>query len=86
MDYILFDRHTNMSSETLSKIGKIISDIEINYDRSESFPLVNRLYGLYDGYFYVDLLTVDWGYLTDDEFLRLSEIVNVVEKYPKYLP
>ena len=85
MDYLLFDRYTNMSSETLFEIGKIISDIEINYDRSESFPLVNRLYGLYDGYFYVDLLPVANGYLTDNEFLRLSEIVNVVEKYPKYL-
>jgi len=41
---------------------------------------------LYDGYFYVDLLPVANGYLTDNEFLRLSEIVNVVEKYPKYLP
>lgn len=86
MDYLLFDRHANMSKETLFEIGKIISDIEINYDRNESFPLVNRLYGLYDGYFYVDLIPVAWGYLSNDEFLRLSEIVNVVEKYPKYLP
>ena len=85
MDYLLFDRHANMSSETLFEIGKIISDIEINYDRNKSFTLVNMLYGLYDGYFYVDLLTFANEYLTNDEFLRLSEVVNVVEKYPKYL-
>jgi hypothetical protein len=85
MNYLLFDRYANMSSETLFNIGKLISDIEINYDRNDTFNLLNMLYGLYDGYFYVDLLPIASGFLTNEEFVRLAEIVNVVEEYPKFL-
>jgi hypothetical protein len=70
-----------MSSETRREILDIIGEVDFN----TGFDLMNMLYGLFDGYLYDDLLPVANGYLTNDEFLRLSEIVNVVEKYPKFL-
>jgi len=85
MSYSLFNRHTNMSFDTLKQIGSFISHIEINYDWNNTFHLLNMLYGLYDGYFYDELVPTASGFLTNEEFVRLAEIVNVVEEYPKFL-
>jgi hypothetical protein len=85
MNYILFDRHANMSPETLFEIGKIISEIEINYDRNKTFELVNMLYGLYDGYLYEDLLPIASVLLTNEEFVRLAEVITVVQTYPQII-
>ena len=83
MSYTLFDRHSNMNETTLREIGTLIYDIEIKYDRNESFLLLNMLYGLYDGYLYDDLLPSAKSLLDTDEFTRLRTIVTVIETYPK---
>ena len=85
MNYILFDRHANMSEQTLFEIGMIINEIEINYDRNETFELVNMLYGLYDGYLYEDLLPIASGFLTNEEFVHLAEVLTVVQTYPQII-
>ena len=86
MNYLLFDRYANMSSETLFNIGKLISDIEINYDRNDTFNLLNMLYGLYDGYFYDELVPTAKSFLNDEEMNRLEGIIQPIHKYPKINP
>jgi hypothetical protein len=86
MDYILFDRHANMSSETLQQIGSLINKIEIDYDRNESFYLINMLYGLYDGYYYIDLPQLATNLLRNQHLEQVTNVLKHIDNYPKYLP
>ena len=49
MNYKRFDRHENMSSDTVSEILNITSDLMFFEDSHE---LTNCVYGLFDGYLY----------------------------------
>ena len=82
MSYIRFDRHANMSRETLREIGNIINEAFIE----ASFNLTNMLYGLYDGYLYDDLLSVARKELSNTEYARVKKVVSVIKKYPKINP
>jgi len=62
-EIILFDRHSNMDSETRKAILDLIGDIQIEIE--DSFTLVNSLYGLFDGYNY---------FFTDDFQTELAKI------------
>lgn len=75
--YTRFDRHANMSDETLSEIGSIIR--EVNF---KDFELTNQLYGLYDGYLYDELL-VNSQNLSKQLFRRIIKVWAIVSKYPK---
>ena len=82
MSYVRFNRHENMSMETLREIGDILME-EGRWEAS--FDVVNMIYGLYDGYLYDDLLSTAKGELSEGIFNRLKKVVNIIKKYPKIL-
>lgn len=49
MNYKTFDRHANMTEQTLDQISSLIREMML-----EDAPgtLINQTYGLYDGYYY----------------------------------
>jgi hypothetical protein len=75
--YTRFDRHANMSVETLSEIGSILREVDFT-----QFELTNQLYGLYDGYLYDELL-VNAQDLPKQLYRRIIRVWAVVSKYPK---
>ena len=75
--YTLFNRHANMSKETLYEIGDIISEVRWG----GSFDLTNQLFGLYDGYLYDELL-INAQDLPKPLFRRIIKVWAVVSKYP----
>jgi hypothetical protein len=79
MSYTKFNRHENMSMETLSEIGDIIG--EVRWD--SSFDLSNMLFGLYDGYMYDDLLPLAEKELESNLYNRIKNVINIVSNYPK---
>ena len=91
LGYTNFNRHENMSGETLREIGSLIDMVQFGptgddgVDRrsEDGFNLINELYGLYDGYLYDDLLVLGKKLLNSELFDRLESVVKIVEKYPK---
>jgi hypothetical protein len=79
MSYTKFDRHANMSKDTLREVGNIINEVFVD----GSFNLTNMLYGLYDGYFYDELLSVAREELDYPLYIRVKKVVSIVKKYPK---
>lgn len=75
--YTKFDRHANMSIETLSEIGSILREVDWN-----NFELNNQLYGLYDGYLYDELL-INAQDLPKQLYRRIIKVWAEVSKYPK---
>ena len=80
MSYTRFNRHENMTAETLREIGNILME-EGRWEAS--FDVVNMIYGLYDGYLYEDLLPMAKKELSEGIFNRLKNVVNIVKNYPK---
>lgn len=79
MSYTKFNRHQNMSVETLSEIGDIIG--EVRWD--SSFDLSNMLFGLYDGYLYEELLPLAEKELDSELYNRIHSVLGVISNYPK---
>ena len=79
MSYIKFDRHANMSSETLREILDIIGEVDFN----TGFDLMNMLYGLFDGYLYDDLLPLITKHPDQLLYNRVKKVVLTIKKYPK---
>ena len=79
MSYIRFDRHANMSVETLREVGNIYNEVFID----ASFNLTNMLCGLYDGYLYDELLLVARKELDSTLYIRVKKLVSIIKKYPK---
>ena len=77
MSFIRFDRHANMSVETLREIGNIINEVFVDC----TFNLTNMLYGLYDGYLYDDLLVEARKELDDSIYTRVENVVSVIKNY-----
>lgn len=77
MSFIRFDRHANMSVETLREIGNIINEVFVDC----TFDLTNMLYGLYDGYLYDDLLVEARKELDDSIYNRVENVVSVIKNY-----
>ena len=78
MDIIRFDRHSNMNETTTSEILKLTTEVMVE-DGSQS--LINSLYGLFDGYFYTDILQNTEG-LSSETIARINKVVDVVKTYP----
>ena len=78
MDIIRFDRHSNMNETTTSEILKLTTEVMVE-DGSQS--LINSLYGLFDGYFYTDILQNTEG-LSPETIDRINKVVDVVKTYP----
>jgi hypothetical protein len=79
MSHIRFDRHANMSKDTLREVGNIINEAFVDC----SFNLTNMLYGLYDGYLYDELLSVAREELNYPLFIRVKKVLSIIKKYPK---
>lgn len=71
-----FDRHANMSMDSVSKLTDLISDL-IFTDRDRS--LDNKLYGLFDGYLYLDVpeLISDINPHSNTEKAKFIDDINV---------
>lgn len=81
-----FDRHSEMSPETLREILDLIR--EFNYSELDRFDLVNALYGLFDGYFYEKLLKQHQKVISKiDNSLaeKLKAVIETVETYPELI-
>ncbi len=72
-----------MSFDTLKSIGSFITHVQINHNWTQAFTLLNMLYGLYDGYFYDELVPTAKSILNDEEFNRLESIIQPIYNYPK---
>ncbi len=83
MSYSLFNRHINMSFDTLKQIGSFITHVQINHNWTQAFTLLNMLYGLYDGYFYDELVPTAKAILNEEEFNQLEGIIQPIYNYPK---
>jgi hypothetical protein len=75
---IRFDRHENMTPETFTMVMELLKE-DIN------IRLKNRLYGLFDGYYYKDKLSEDVSdleILGDNKSVELlTNIIKDVESY-----
>lgn len=81
-----FNRHENMSIETLQKIGKVIN--EVQFKQKKSFTFVNYLYGLYDGFNYTNAIKENALYSKVMEsdpqtFQVLNEVLDEINQYPQ---
>jgi hypothetical protein len=52
MSYKNFNRHEIFTAEDLTNVREAINNLQFEKDYSMMSPLVNSLYGLYDGYLY----------------------------------
>ena len=60
MSYYRFDRHELFSANDVDELLNIICvvrDVALDYDDDKFDDLINKLYGLFDGYLYDDVLT-----------------------------
>lgn len=85
MEIRRFDRHENMSSETLSKILNIIGDL-VDIE-APTRHLENMLYGFFDGYDYTEqiIFSKDLADVTHENpslGAKISEICGIIESYP----
>ena len=89
MNAYRFDRHELFDSQDIKEVMSIIDevvDVKIDnkggdYDIDEKlFDLQNKLYGLFDGYLYDDILTtaVSIPQLSLDVCNRIDKIVDMV--------
>jgi hypothetical protein len=72
-----------MSFDTLKQIGSFITHVQINHNWTQAFTLLNMLYGLYDGYFYDELVPTAKSILNKEEFNQLEGIIQPIYGYPK---
>ena len=83
-----FDRHANMDSATCGRILDLVSDLSI-IENCNSFPVINMLYGLFDGYDYTDAIEADplLDQLRDggnDHMVKeILSITSIVKQYEK---
>jgi hypothetical protein len=88
--YTNFDRYKHMDEQTRSSILHCIRDIDdVDSDESDvifrkHFELKNKLYGLFDGYLYSDIIQVaETSQLPDDVLTKIKELVTTIETYSK---
>lgn len=79
MSYTNFNRHANMSGDTLNEIMNILTEVRFN----SGFDIVNMIYGLFDGYLYDELLTRAKEEFDGNTYNRLEKVVNIISNYPK---
>jgi len=82
--YSIFNRHDNMTEDTRSEILSIINAVEFNNEvqHETSMSLQNKLYGLFDGYLYDNLL-VESKDLSLDLLKRVTLVFRTCKAYPK---
>lgn len=89
-DYTNFDRYKHMDEQTRSSILLCIRDIDdVDVDESDvifrkHFELKNKLYGLFDGYLYSDIIELaETSQLPEDVLAKVKELVSIIESYPE---
>lgn len=84
MNYKLFDRHANMSEQTMDQISRMIEELMIADAPSN---LINQTYGLYDGYLYDGLHECLENFFQPRNYemvVYAAEIFANVNNYPPY--
>ena len=86
MEIRRFNRHENMSSEVRKKILEIITELH-DIDSFNVNPVINMLYGFFDGYDYTEKIIfstefAEITYLIPDLGADIFEICRIIEKYP----
>ena len=80
-DVIQFNRHEIFTEEMMRTLSGVITDVMCTEGLS-NFNFINRLYGMYDGYLYTDILLMAMEYSSDiyERVLDLyREIDNRIE-------
>lgn len=77
MNITYFDRHACMDLETLQEVKDLINEVEEFGYRS----LVNKLYGLFDGFLYSDILVEAEG-LPSEIVNRIDKLLTPIKSYP----
>ena len=83
MNYRNFDRHQNMSQQTLAQISKVIRELML---QDAPTSLINKTYGLYDGYHYDGLEQELKGFFKWKGYeiaIRIADIFAKVNRYPE---
>lgn len=82
-----FNRHENMSSETIAELMKILA--ELSYCEFPTHQLENMIYGFFDGYDYSENIIQSSqlsNVLQTNSALhkQICSICKVIKSYPKY--
>lgn len=84
--YTRFDRHANMTEDQRHSVLQLIKDIRYaDIEADGVFHLENWLYGMFDGYLYVEIPVMATCILPEELAERVVELWNAVDKYPKIL-
>ena len=82
--YTRFDRHVNMTEDQRHAIMVLIKDIRYaDIEADGVFHLENWLYGMFDGYLYVEIPVMATAVLPEALADRVVQLWNAVNKYPK---
>ena len=73
-----FDRHKEMSSDTVTEVLQLIKLVE-------DFKLQNYLYGLFDGYDYSSEILAFLDYQSKEVKERLERLISTIKSYKKFL-
>lgn len=84
MTYTNFNRHENMNDETRFEILSLIKEVSYSEEIEDgsSFNIQNKLYGLFDGYLYVDL-QIEALKLPTELASKIIRIFDICNRYPK---
>lgn len=83
MELLRFDRHRNMDGKTRREILNLLTEIElIGYG---DFELENSLFGLFDGYYYEDILKKYADKITKTNPKIGNILTGIIEKINGYL-
>jgi hypothetical protein len=86
MNYRTFDRHANMTAETLSRVNYLISEMMLDNAPKE---MINQMYGLFDGYYYNELSTRVLSFyktISPRNYVVALKVFYDVLAYDCYLP
>ena len=78
-----FNRHELFNAGMMEDLGTVARELDsVEKFRDVHFDLQNKLYGLYDGYLYSDLLALAReADLPNSTALKLSSLVQRIEDY-----
>jgi hypothetical protein len=83
MSFTLFNRHESMNEETRSEILNLIKEIRYaDIQIKNVLQLENMLYGMFDGYLYVDIQLYALE-LPTELCSRVIKVYNDCNQYPK---
>jgi hypothetical protein len=80
LEHVRFDRHKIFSRDDLEMVMGLISDCRM-LKSLDGGTVFNKLFGLYDGYLYDDLLIISKDFLTDANYRDLEQLVTKIKNH-----